>query len=229
MVKTSDFESILNPAEEPQPPRYIVIEGPIGAGKTTLTKMIAKSLGYETMLEKAEENPFLPRFYSDRHNAALPTQLFFLLQRVQQISTLRQEDLFAPNRVADFLIEKDQLFAEVNLGQDELKLYQQIYQHLTIDAEKPDLVVYLQAPANVLLERIKKRGIPEEQSIDEDYLNALIYAYTKLFHYYDSAPLLIINAANIDWANSEADYKHLLEYLLNIKSGRHYYNPQPSL
>ncbi len=210
-------------------PRYIAVEGPIGVGKTSLTKNLARTFNYETLLERAEENPFLERFYLNESNAALPAQLFFLFQRVQQINSLRQADLFQPVRVADFLIEKDQLFAELTLGDEELSLYQQVYDKLTIDAPRPDLVIYLQAPADVLLERIQRRGIPAEQNITYDYLHKLNDAYTRFFHYYEASPLLIVNASDIDWVNNPNDYRNLVDYLLNIKNGRHYYNPQPLL
>ena len=210
-------------------PKYIAIEGPIGVGKTTLTKMMAESFSYDTLLEKAEDNPFLERFYAKERNSALPTQLFFLFQRMQQINELRQADLFQPVRVADFLIEKDQLFAQTTLESEELNLYQQVYDHLTIDAPQPDLVLYLQAPVEVLLERIHSRGIQSERSIDANYLHKLNEAYTRFFHYYDKSPLLIVNATEIDWVNSNNDYNHLVDYMLNVKSGRHYYNPQSKL
>ncbi|SMF21124.1 Deoxyadenosine/deoxycytidine kinase [Alteromonadaceae bacterium Bs31] len=210
-------------------PQYIAVEGPIGVGKTTLTKKLARTFNYETLLEKAEENPFLERFYANEKNAALPTQLFFLFQRMQQLNELRQHDLFQPVRVADFLIEKDQLFAQVTLSSEELRLYQQVYDHTTIDAPRPDLVIYLQAPIDILLERIHNRGIRSEQTIDGDYLEQLNAAYTNFFHYYDEAPLLIVNAAEIDWVNNPEDYRELVNYMLNITSGRHYYNPQPSM
>lgn len=212
-----------------QLPRYIAVEGPIGVGKTSLTKQLAHSLNYASLLERAEDNPFLERFYSNQRNAALATQLFFLFQRMQQLNGLHQADMFAPVRVADFLIDKDQLFAEVTLDADELQLYKQVYDHLTIDAPVPDLVVYLQAPADVLLERIHKRGVAAEQNISDEYLNLLNNAYTRFFHYYDAAPLLIVNAADIDWVNNPDDYRNLVEYMLNIRSGRHYYNPKASL
>src|SRR5687768_10880117 len=149
-------------------PRFLVIEGPIGVGKTTLAGLLAESLGCDTLLEEADKNPFLPKFYAGEKNAALATQLFFLMQRAQQLQTLRQDDLFAQTRIADFLIDKDRLFAEVTLDADELALYEQVFRHLTLDVPRPDLVVYLQAPANVLLERIHKRGISAEQSITRD-------------------------------------------------------------
>ena len=210
-------------------PRYIAVEGPIGVGKTTLAKYLAETFNYQTFLEQADENPFLERYYNNEENMALPTQLFFLFQRVQQVNALRQADMFAPVRVADFLIEKDQLFAQVTLDDEELKLYQQVYDHLTIDAPRPDLVIYLQAPTRVLQERIEKRGIVAEQSISNEYLAVLNDTYTQFFHYYEQSPLLIVNAAEIDWVNRQDDYQNLVEFLLTVKSGRHYYNPQPSL
>lgn len=210
-------------------PRYIAVEGPIGVGKTTLTKNLARTFNYDTLLEKAEDNPFLERFYACEKNAALPTQLFFLFQRMQQLNELVQADMFQPVRVADFLLEKDQLFAEVTLNKDELHLYRQVYNHLTIDAPSPDLVIYLQAPSDVLLDRIHNRGIRSEQTIDRDYLEQLNSAYTRFFHFYDAAPVLIVNAAEIDWVNNPADYRELVNYMLDITRGRHYYNPQPSI
>jgi len=210
-------------------PQYIAVEGPIGVGKTTLTKNLARTFNYDTLLERAEDNPFLERFYANEKNAALPTQLFFLFQRMQQLNEVRQSDMFQPVRVADFLIEKDQLFAEVTLNEDELHLYKQVYDHLTIDAPQPDLVVYLQAPTDVLLERIHNRGIRAEQTIDHRYLLQLNEAYTHFFHYYDAAPLLIVNAAEIDWVNNPSDYRELVNYMLDITRGRHYYNPQPTI
>lgn len=210
-------------------PRYVVVEGPIGAGKTTLAKLLADTFNYDTLLESAEDNPFLNRFYAGEKNAALSAQLFFLMQRAQLLNLIRQADLFTPVRVADFLIEKDRLFAEVTLDNDELALYEQVYKHLTLDAPKPDLVIYLQATPDVLLERIAQRGIAAEQSIDKTYLNRLNEAYSRFFHFYDQAPLLIINAASLDWVNNVDDYNNLVRYMLNITSGRHYYNPQAAL
>lgn len=210
-------------------PHYIAIEGPIGVGKTTLTKYLAETFHYDTLLERAEENPFLERFYANERNSALPTQLFFLFQRIQQINELRQADMFEPVRVADFLIEKDQLFAQTTLANEELKLYQQVYDQLTINAPVPDLVVYLQAPSDILLQRIERRGIQAEKSIDADYLLKLNEAYTRFFHFYDKSPLLIVNATDIDWVNKPDDYTNLVEYMLTVKRGRHYYNPKPSL
>lgn len=207
------------------PPRYIAVEGPIGVGKTTLARRLAQSFKYEMLLEEAQDNPFLERFYRDRRAAALATQLFFLFQRAQKTQALRQAELFSSGRVADFMIEKDPLFARVNLDSDELELYDKVYRKLTIDAPRPDLVVYLQAPANVLLERIKRRGIRHEKSIDRGYLEQLNEVYSEFFLYYDSAPLLIVNASMIDLSQGDDHYLPLLDYLLDIRSGRHYFNP----
>jgi deoxyadenosine/deoxycytidine kinase len=207
------------------PPAFIAVEGPIGVGKTTLTKKLAASFNYQTLLEDAEENPFLEKFYRNPKQAALATQLFFLFQRAQKIQDIRQADIFEPVRVADFLVEKDPLFARINLEPDEYQLYEKVYQQLTIDAPPPDLVIYLQASTDVLLSRIESRGISHEQAIDRDYLERLNEVYSEFFLYYDGAPLLIVNASEIDLANSEADYGHLVDYMLDIRSGRHYFNP----
>lgn len=208
-------------------PQYIVIEGPIGVGKTSLTRRLAQDLGTEILLEEPEENPFLERFYEDPRAAALPTQLFFLMQRMRQMKELRQGDMFRPVRIADFLIEKDRLFAELTLDADELALYQQVYANLTIDAPTPDLVVYLQAPVEVLLERVAKRARRYEGQLDAGYLQRLCEAYAKFFYHYDAAPLLIVNASEIDLVNNDADYRALFEQIQVTRGGRHYFNPLP--
>ena len=210
-------------------PRYIAVEGPIGVGKTSLTKRLAETFNYEALLERSEENPFLDRFYENPRQHALSTQLFFLFQRAQQIQDLRQEDLFEPIRVADFLIEKDHLFAQQNLNADEYELYVKVYQHLIIDSPIPDLVIYLQAPTRILLDRIKKRGVKAEQFIELGYLENLNYAYTEFFHYYKNSPLLIVNSAEIDLVNNDQDYRLLVDYILSHPSGTNYFNPSPSL
>ena len=223
------FEDLALDLQHVKLPRYIAVEGCIGVGKTTLARNIAQLFNYDMLLEQPEENPFLARFYQDPKSTALPTQLFFLFQRANQIQNLRQADIFEPVRVADFLIEKDQLFARVTLDDDELNIYRQVYNKLLIDAPRPDLVIYLQAPLEVLSERIRQRGIGSEQHISNDYLKALNDAYTEFFHYYDGAPLLIVNAKDLDLANNREHFKQLVEYILTIKSGRHYYNPTPML
>ena len=207
------------------PPPFIAIEGPIGVGKTTLAKKLATSFNYQTLLEDTGDNPFLEDFYKSGKQSALATQLFFLFQRSQKIQDMRQADIFEPVRVADFLIEKDPLFARITLDSNEYKLYDKVYQQMTIDAPRPDLVIYLQASTDVLISRIENRGISYEQGMGRDYLERLNEVYSEFFLYYDGAPLLIVNASEIDLVNSEADYKHLVDYMLDIRSGRHYFNP----
>ena len=204
--------------------RYIAVEGPIGVGKTSLVKKLADSFGSELLLEKAEENPFIARFYESPRQYALSTQLSFLLQRAQQVQSFRQIDLFQNSHIADFMIDKDRLFAELTLTNDELKLYQQIYQHMTIDAPQPDLVIYLQAPIDILRGRITNRGIDYEQKIKDDYLIRLCELYTRFFYDYDDGALLTVNTQSIDLINNQQDYQALLDEITNIRSGRHYFN-----
>ena len=206
-------------------PDYIVVEGPIGVGKTTLAKRLAKSFNTELMLELATENPFLPRFYSDQKTVALPTQLFFLFQRAKQIASFRQKDMFRPIQVSDFLIEKDKLFASVILDSDELNLYQQVYNQLTIDNHAPDLVIYLQAPIETLMRRIMIRGYDYEKAINHDYLKKISDAYIDFFYNYTSSPLLIVNTDDFDLSKDEKNYNLLLEHIGTLSSGRHYFNP----
>jgi len=206
-------------------PDYIVVEGPIGVGKTTLAKRLAKSFNTELMLELATENPFLPRFYSDPKTVALPTQLFFLFQRAKQIASFRQKDMFRPIQVSDFLIEKDKLFASVILDSDELNLYQQVYNQLTIDNYAPDLVIYLQAPIETLMRRIMIRGYDYEKAINHDYLKKISDAYIDFFYNYTSSPLLIVNTDDFDLSKDEKNYNLLLEHIGTLSSGRHYFNP----
>ncbi len=209
-------------------PEFIVVEGPIGVGKTTLARRLADSFGSDLLLEGADENPFLERFYQDPRSAALQTQLFFLFQRGQQMRELRQGDMFRPVRIADFLLEKDRLFAELTLDEEEFKLYEQVYAHLSLDAPRPDLVIYLQAPLDVLLKRVNKRGRAFERGMEAEYLEKIIEGYTKFFYYYNESPLLIVNAAEIDIANNDTHYQLLLEQVRKVRSGRHYFNPTPS-
>ena len=221
--------AIARSGTEARVPRFIAVEGPIGVGKTSLTKRLAETFNYDVLLENPEENPFLERFYRNSQKHALATQLFFLFQRSRQIQDLRQNDLFSPVRVADFLIEKDHLFARLNLDTDEYDLYQKVYAHLTIDSPVPDLVIYLQAPTAVLLSRIQKRGIAFEQLIERDYLEQLNTAYTRFFHYFDTSPLLIVNCAEIDLVGSDADYQQLVDYILTHPRGPQYFNPRPAM
>ena len=220
-------ESVTNSANLP---RYIVVEGPIGVGKTSLAKRLAQSFNYEMLLEQGEDNPFLDRFYHNPRQHALSTQLFFLFQRAQQLQQLRQNDMFEPVRVADFLIEKDRLFAKMNLDADEYRLYENVYEHLTIDAPRPDLVIYLQAPVEVLSQRINKRGIASEQLITDQYLANLVNAYTEFFHYYDKSTLLVVNSTEVNFVRSDEDYELLLRHIRGMRTGsRNYFNPSPTL
>ena len=206
---------------------YIVVEGPIGVGKTTLARRLAESFAAELLLEEPEQNPFLARFYENPRAHALPTQLYFLLQRVRQTQGLRQSDLFSSVRVADYLMDKDRLFAELTLEADELTLYQQVYAQVVGEPLQPDLVIYLQAPVDVLQERIASRGIAYEQALDRQFLQRLVSAYTGFFHRYEAAPLVIVNAASIDFANNDEDYQSLFDKIRDVGKGRHYLNPLP--
>ena len=210
-------------------PRYVAVEGPIGAGKTTLATRLAETFKYPLLLEPASDNPFLDRFYREGRKHALPTQLFFLLHRADQIAKLAGPDLLGPTVISDFLIEKDRLFAELTLDKNELALYEQIYKNLMLDPPAPDLVIYLQAPISVLLERIRERGVASEQHIDSDYLVTLSDAYTDFFHLYDQAPLLIVNAEEADFSHNDSHFDALLEQVIQMNSVRQYFNPHPTL
>ncbi len=204
---------------------YVVIEGPIGSGKTTLARMLADKFSVELLSEKAEANPFLTRFYQDAQRYALPTQLFFLFQRSRQIEDMAQRDMFGQQTVSDFFLEKDPLFARLNLDDEEYSLYHQIYQHLQLKAPKPDLVVYLQTPVDALMERIEERNISYEQDMPREYIARLADAYSEFFHGYDASPLLIVNNEKLNIIKDPEAFDLLIERIGQIKSSREYFNP----
>ena len=206
-------------------PRFIAVEGPIGVGKTSLARKLAESLSADLVLEEVYENPFLERFYREGRSAALPAQMYFLFARARQIEDLRQSDLFASVRVADYLFAKDRLFAKLNLTPDELDLYDQVVATLKVDPPVPDLVIYLQSSVDALLERIARRGIPAERAIDRRYLERLNDAYARYFYAYNDGPLLIVNASQIDPISNSADYEQLFRQIEKTTGGRHFFNP----
>jgi deoxyguanosine kinase len=204
--------------------RYIVVEGPIGAGKSSLARRLAERLNARALLEDPNANPFLPGFYQDASRYALSAQLFFLMQRVNQIRDLNPGDLSANVTIADFMLAKDQLFAGINLTQDELRLYEGLYNYLRPHAPTPDLVVYLQAAPEVLVERVRRRQADYERGITLDYLGRLAAAYARFFHDYSSGPLLIVNSENLNFVDRDADFELLLQCVRNVKGTREYFN-----
>jgi len=226
-VNTTNSAERTHDATNAVAPRYVVVEGPIGVGKTSLARRLAQSYGSELILEQSEENPFLERFYRNPRAAAFPTQLYFLFQRARQLQTIRQQDLFDQVRVADYMLEKDRLFARLTLDDEEYALYEQVYARLAIDAPRPDLIVYLQAPVDVLMDRIARRGIRYEQLIERAYLEKLVDAYARFFLHYEASPLLIVNAATIDPVNIDAHYEMLFREISGLRRGRQYFNPGP--
>jgi deoxyguanosine kinase len=204
--------------------RHVVVEGPIGAGKTSLARKLATRMDAELVLENADENPFLPRFYEDRRRYALPVQLFFLVARIEQARRLGQDELFSSARVADFMLEKDLLFARLLLDEVEFRLYHQLYSGLKPQAAAPDLVIYLQAKPSALIERVKRRGRPYERQITETYLTELSKAYSEFFYHYDASPLLIVNSENLNFADKDADFELLLQRMQDMRGAREFFN-----
>ena len=204
--------------------RYIVVEGPIGAGKTSLALRLAERINAATLLEDPKANPFLGQFYRDMRRYALPTQLFFLFQRVQQLESLKQPDLFGKPTVADFTLAKDPLFARLTLDDAEYQLYDKIHAHVQPQVPVPDLVIYLQASVETLVSRVKRRGVPSESGIEEGYLRRLSEAYTKYFHHYEDSPLLIVNSERLNFVDVPEHLDLLLERVEKMRGGREFFN-----
>jgi deoxyguanosine kinase len=204
--------------------RYLVVEGPIGVGKTSLARRLAARMGAELLLEQPAENPFLARFYQDMPRYALQTQLFFLFQRARQVEPLAQTDMFRRPTVSDFLLDKDPLFARITLSSEELALYQRIYDALRPHAPAPDLVVYLQAQPAILVERVRRRAAPFERGISDDYLALLAESYARFFYHYDASPVLIVNSENLNFVEREDDFELLVAQIRGMKSRREFFN-----
>ncbi|HEX9396330.1 MAG TPA: deoxynucleoside kinase [Burkholderiales bacterium] len=204
--------------------RYLVVEGPIGAGKTSLARRLGARLSADLVLEDPRENPFLARFYQDMARYALPTQLFFLFQRSRMLEPLAQPDMFGRPAVGDFLLDKDPLFARLTLSEDELALYQKIYDALRPRSPTPDLVIYLQAQTGTLVERVRRRAAAYERGISEDYLALLGESYARFFYNYDGAPVLIVNSENLNFVEREADFELLVSRVRAMKSRREFFN-----
>ena len=211
-------------AKLPEKYRYIAIEGPIGAGKTSLARLLSRRTGGEALLEDPDANPFLPGFYQDRARYALPTQLFFLFQRASQLRALKQPDLFAGLTIADFMLDKDLLFARLTLNDDEFALYRQVYAQLKPQAPVPDLVIYLQASTETLIERVRRRGVPYERSIPDDYLARLAETYARFFYQYDASPVLIVNSDNLNFVDQPGDFALLLQRVAAMRGPREFFS-----
>jgi deoxyguanosine kinase len=204
--------------------RYIVAEGPIGSGKTSLAHVLAGHLGSDLLLERPDENPFLARFYEDMARYALPAQLNFLFQRVDQLRGLAQLDIFGRATVSDFLFDKDPLFARLNLSDDEYALYDTVYRHLKTQAPTPDLVVYLQAPVATLVERVHRRGVEYERTMPAQYLARVAEAYARFFYQYESAPVLIVNSERLNFVDDRGHFDLLLQRIASMRSQREFFN-----
>jgi len=204
--------------------RYVVVEGPVGVGKTSLARRIAQHIGAETLLEKPDENPFLAKFYRDPPRYALATQLFFLFQRGNEVRDLAQLDMFSPNTVADYLLDKDMLFARLNLSDEEFVLYQQIYHTLQLQAPVPDLVIYLQAPPETLAKRVRLRGQPFEQTISDEYLYRVAQGYSDFFYHYDAAPVMMVNTERLNFEDGDEDFSLLLRRIDEMRGPREFFS-----
>jgi deoxyadenosine/deoxycytidine kinase len=204
--------------------RYVVVEGPIGAGKTSLARLLAHHVGGEELFERPEDNPFLERFYGDMPRFALATQLTFLFQRADQLSGVGQFDMFRQLTVGDFLLDKDPLFARLNLSDAEYLLYEKVYSHLKPQTPTPDLVIYLQAPVDTLIERVHRRGVDFERKISATYLTRLADAYSRYFYAYEAAPLLIVNSERLNFVDNPDHAKLLLARIRSMRGRREFFN-----
>ncbi|MBI3044002.1 MAG: deoxynucleoside kinase [Betaproteobacteria bacterium] len=212
------------PATLPEKYRYIVVEGPIGAGKTSLARLLSERTGGTALLEDPDANPFLPGFYQDRARYALPAQLYFLFQRAQQVRKLSQSDLFTGVTIADFMMDKDALFARLTLNDDEFALYGRVHEQLKPRTPVPDLVVYLQASPETLIERVQRRGVAYERDIPDEYLVRLAEAYARFFYQYDAAPVLIVNSENLNFVDQPGDFDLLLGRMVGMRGPREFFS-----
>jgi deoxyguanosine kinase len=204
--------------------RYLVVEGPVGAGKTSLARRLGPRLAADLLLEQPADNPFIGRFYQDMARYALPTQLFFLFQRARTVAPLKQPDMFSRPTVADFLLDKDLLFARVTLSGEEFALYQKIYEALRPQAPAPDLVVYLQAQPAVLIERVRRRALAFERGLSEEYLALLAESYARFFYHYTAAPVLTVNSENLNFVERDADFELLVSRIRGMRSRREFFS-----